>query len=179
MEEAETHSPDTLQLFIIRRIDESELFEDPLLELPTSTTTTIECETTPGEADFGAPSELYEDIDEEGDLMEDMQMNFLELKVEKEEGLSLGDFGDAKDLDEMISDQRFEGELRVFLLERRYWQNGIEGLRKKIRHLGIWEDVGTRRAAPHCVGADCNSRFSLKRLTEQRSKVSLILCIYC
>ena len=44
LEEAETYCPETLQLYIIRRADESELFEQPLLELPSLITKTIKCE---------------------------------------------------------------------------------------------------------------------------------------
>ena len=44
LEEAETSFPETLQSNIIKRADESELFEQSLLEVPTLITRPIKCE---------------------------------------------------------------------------------------------------------------------------------------
>ncbi len=109
-----------------------------------------------------AEEDLYEDTSEEGDLLGQIQMNLLDLEVERREGLSLRDVADETTIQEKISVQKKKSDVRVFLMEKEQWQEAIENLRQKLRLLGTWEDVGTFRETPICIGMECNSRHGLK-----------------
>lgn len=98
--------------------------------------------------------ELFDDT-EELHPVEEMQLNFLNLKLEKEEGLFLEDveiFKNPKIIQQQMLEQRQDAVLRDFLIQKDFWQSAIESTREKITHLGIWEDLDTPSATPHCVG---------------------------
>ncbi len=83
---------------------------------------------------------------------------------------------DGRTLEEKVSVQRHESELRAFFLQKQHWQNAIDNVRQKLRHsVVIPENLVTNFQAPICTGLWCNSRFgwktaALKLIAQERHK---------